>query len=453
MSRRLPAAFFLALLLCACRQAAAPQPTGMILFFTAQTHGRLTPCGCFTGQYGGLSRLKTALGHDLPADAVGVDLGDALEGGEDYQLLKYKEVLKAYASMNYAALNVGRTEASLPAAALRRLAAESPIPLVSANLLDAATGKPLLPGWVVINRGGLRIAFVGVLDPKVAQDSLGDGLAVEDIETCLGRIVPQLKQSADVLVLMAFTDETELDQLARDFYEFRVILGGDPSQPAQSLLAENQSLIYYTANESKSFGWLNLTFGADGSVTAGDHAVTLLNERYPEDQSVVALLGDYRAQVRGVKLSIDDPAHLWADEVPGAHAGATYVGSESCLGCHASAAMVWQHSAHSHAFQDLAARDADADPSCIGCHTVGFGMPGGYRREYGASKLTAVGCESCHGPGSIHVAQRQSGITPVTFHFRPLAAGDCMKCHDGEFSRPFDWDKLWPQIQHGKEPM
>jgi hypothetical protein len=385
-----------------------------------------------------------------PGDAIGLDLGDALEGSEDYQLLKYKQVLKAYSGMNYVALNVGHREASLPADALRKLAAESPVPLLSANLLDSSTGKPLLPGWIIINRAGLRIALAGVVDPKGLEDSLGAGLAVEDMETCLGRILPEIKRSADVLILMAFTDEAELSELAKQFYEFRVILGGNVSQPAQSLISENQSLIYYTANESKSYGSLELILGPDGSVSAGEHRMTLLHEGFAEDPGIITLAADYRRQVRHTRLSLDDPAHVWANQVPGTHAMATYAGSESCLGCHASAAQAWVHSAHAQAFEALAAVDADADPSCVGCHTVGFGEPGGYRRDYGAAKLTEVGCESCHGPGSIHVAQRQSGEA-VTFSFRPLAAGDCMKCHNGEFSRPFDWNHLWPQIQHGKD--
>jgi hypothetical protein len=103
----------------------------------------------------------------------------------------------------------------------------------------------------------------------------------------------------------------------------------------------------------------------------------------------------------------------------------------------------------------LVAKKADADPKCIGCHTVGFATPSGYQRAFSGAKLTDVGCESCHGPGSLHVQEHKSAppgtAAPVNFKFRPLAAGDCQKCHYGEFSRPFDWDEFWPKIQHGKE--
>ena len=156
-------------------------------------------------------------------------------------------------------------------------------------------------------------------------------------------------------------------------------------------------------------------------------------------------------KARTARLDLDDPARALAGRVPGVRSASDYVGTESCLACHPSAAASWHASAHSRAFAALVDRGADADPSCVACHTVGFGAPGGYRREFAATKLTDVGCESCHGPGGRHVAERGAG-GPVSFQFRPLGAGDCQKCHHGEFSRPFDWDAFWPHIRHGKEP-
>ena len=37
----------------------AGEPAAFEVFFTSQTRGRLTHCGCFSGQYGGLARLRT----------------------------------------------------------------------------------------------------------------------------------------------------------------------------------------------------------------------------------------------------------------------------------------------------------------------------------------------------------------------------------------------------------
>jgi hypothetical protein len=251
-------------------------------------------------------------------------------------------------------------------------------------------------------------------------------------------------------VLLAFADEAALHALAREFYELDVILGGKVSQPAQRLEHENRSTIFYTTNQSRALGTLDLRFDVPGRIAPRGGEVALVHDGIPEKAPILDLAAKYREEIRRTKLELDDPSRLQADMIPGVRSAGQYVGSESCLGCHPSAANVWHKSGHGHAFATLVERQADADPNCLGCHTVGFGTPSGYRREFHADRLINVGCESCHGPGSVHVAQRQQGATDGG-RFRKLGSGDCQKCHHGEFSRPFDFDKFWPHVRHARE--
>lgn len=430
-----------------CGRRDSARTTDLDLFFTAQTHGRLTPCGCFSGQFGGVSRLPAALALQGLTNAIGLDAGDALEGTEDYHLLRHRHLASAFASLGYVALNVGRMEASLPVEALRQLAIRSAVPLISANVLDRTTGKPVLPPWRIVEHAGLRLAVIGVVDPRGLEDGPGEGLTIERMETCLARILPEAKRESDLIALLAHTDEHTLTVLASEFYEIAVILGGRVSQPAPSVLVENRSLIHYTGNEGKSLGTLELVITNRGGIGVRQSAMILLTDRIPEHPRILELAAAYRREVRGTRLGADDPERLGAGRVPGSRIRNGYAGSESCLDCHAAAARVWKESGHGRAFASLVARDSDADPACIGCHTVGFGNPDGYRREYGRTRLVDVGCESCHGPGSAHVSERRAGGKP-SFRFRPLGAGDCRQCHHGEFSRPFDWERFWPQVRH-----
>ncbi len=354
--------------------------------------------------------------------------------------------------MGFDALNLGQREAQMSAEQLRGLQRESPVTLISANLLDDQTGAPLCAPWKIIERGKFKIALLGVMDPRIPAENLGKGLAVEKIEVTLGKLLPQLKSKADVIILVAFTDETTLAHLAQDYYELDMILGGKVSQPSQKLEKENRSLVLYTANEGRALGVLRAKVLGRGKVTAIDHEIRLLEDKIPENEGIRALAENYREEIRQTKLSVDDPANLQANMVPGVKAVAAYVGTPGCVGCHQTAAKVWQDSGHAEAMMTLVNKKADADPNCISCHTIGFGSPSGYRREFAGHKFADVGCESCHGPGSLHVEQRQNHM-PITFKFRPLGAGDCQKCHFGEFSRPFDWNQFWPHVQHGKEPL
>ena len=440
----------LVLLFSGCNRVSQPPVLDLPIYFTCDTDGRLEPCGCSAGQFGGLTRLKTVLDAEAGAAALRVDVGDAVGGHEDYDLIEYGYILRACAAMKYDALNIGQHEAQFTAAQLEAIKGTSPTPIISANLLDKASGLPIFDSYRIMERGGFRIGIIGVVDPRGLEENLGSGLAVGDMGSAVERCLAELRGRTDMVVLLAFTDEATLAQLALQFYECQVILGGKVSQPAQQLMKENRSLVYYVTNESRALGILDLHLTKGAPPEATGNEIRFLRDTIPQDSSIREMVQGYRDEVRHTRLAVDDPDHLSADMVPGVRTVATYVGTEKCVGCHQSAAAVWAGSAHAHAFATLIDRKADADPNCIGCHTVGFGDPSGYRRDLGAAALVNVGCESCHGPGSLHVRERE-GDKSVNFTFHPLDAGDCQKCHQGEFSRPFEWDQFWPIIKHGNE--
>ena len=99
-------------------------------------------------------------------------------------------------------------------------------------------------------------------------------------------------------------------------------------------------------------------------------------------------------------------------------AASAYVGVKVCTKCHEAQGESWATTAHAKAFESLKAgvkadekkkakldpaKDYTKDKDCVGCHSTGFGKPGGYTiggNPGGPTALGTVGCESCHGPGS-----------------------------------------------------
>lgn len=439
----------LLLLACASCKRSEPAPLSLNIFFSGDTRGRLAPCGCFTGQMGGLTRLKTVLANKAGPNDLKLDVGDAIAGTEDFQVMQYDYLLRAYAAMNFDAMNMGDREAQLSAAQLAQFQKSSPVTLLGANLFDAATGKRIFDAAKIIERNGRKLAIVGVLDPACMTGELGAGLRVEPMDTVLEQLLPGLRKGVDAVILLAFTDENGLDRLARQYYEANLILGGKVSQPSQKLLKENRSYVLYTANESRAIGVLHASLSPH--FNGESFQMVMLDADVPEDKGIVGLAAQYREQIQNARLNLDDARQLEADAVPGVRHAAHYTGTTACIHCHPGAEKIWEHTAHSEAYASLAAKKAAMDPNCLGCHTVGFGTVSGYQRQLQGSRLASVGCESCHGPGSLHVEQRENR-REITFKFRPLAAGDCKQCHHGEFSPPFDWDTAWAKIKHGNEP-
>jgi hypothetical protein len=124
---------------------------------------------------------------------------------------------------------------------------------------------------------------------------------------------------------------------------------------------------------------------------------------------------------------------------------ATYVGIETCRACHAAAYEHWQKAivdldgtnhdgthaprpvGHARAWQTLVDVGRDRDRTCVGCHAAGFGQPGGActTTQLVQRGLTNVQCESCHGPGSLHVA----GGGDRTKIRRDIDESTCRGCH------------------------
>ena len=323
--------------------------------------------------------------------------------------------------------------------------------MLSASLVSTTTREPLIAPYRIVEIDGLRIGILGVVSPR-SVPTPGEGVAVLGLNEAVDRYLPKVSAESDLVILLAFADELEMRRLAKDYYELALILGGDVPGPTQDILRENESMIVFTTNQARTVGTLSATVTGDKRkhLTDPTYQIQLLKESIPQNEELLAMAHSYRSEIRLTALDLDDPGSIDPNAVPGVGPSATYVGSASCRDCHAKDYAVWEKSGHGHAFATLEKKGSDADPHCISCHTVGSGKPGGYRRPMGSKSLVDVGCESCHGPGSEHVARYRDG-KPTNFKFRPLGAGDCMTCHYGEFSRPFDWEKFWPKVAHGSD--
>lgn len=137
---------------------------------------------------------------------------------------------------------------------------------------------------------------------------------------------------------------------------------------------------------------------------------------------------------------------------------ADYVGAAKCKICHKGEAKgkiyeTWAASKHAKAFQILLDKKENANPKCLECHVTGYGKASGYGSKGTVdSLLTAIGCESCHGPGSEY--QKMAIMKDRT---KALAAGliipdakTCVTCHNEKSPtfKGFDFATYWKKIEH-----
>lgn len=117
-----------------------------------------------------------------------------------------------------------------------------------------------------------------------------------------------------------------------------------------------------------------------------------------------------------------------------------FTGNDVCGVCHSLEYATWQFTEHASAWDTLVTHGADRDPECVGCHSVGFGEPGGFTIEDHPSHLENVGCESCHGRGGPHLP----GGEKVTDYEGEV----CGTCHNPTHSLGFEYASFHPRISH-----
>jgi len=126
-----------------------------------------------------------------------------------------------------------------------------------------------------------------------------------------------------------------------------------------------------------------------------------------------------------------------------AAAEASYVGSEACASCHDTQFHTYSKyskKAHSSKSIQIMASDLTEEElrGCYGCHTTGYGRPGGFVSFTATPGLANAGCEVCHGPGSAHA---ESGGDASLIKGK-LTMADCETCHSAERVAAFNFKPM-----------
>jgi hypothetical protein len=467
--------------------AAAPANSpGAILFFSADTRGYLGPCGCSENMRGGIARAAAqvleARKGSLPV--LYIDGGDSLFGQETFtpaQVLQEERKAQALAEsmkrMGLAVRAMGELDDArgvtfrqslglpeLPGGGVKLLpAGPRQVGVVSAKdaqQLAQASAQARSQGAdfvVALFHGTVEAAQGAVAQPGLEADLvLATHTATEfsgEENTLVRAAVPlvglQSKGRSLLRVDLSYgpqkgrftpvKSQGDMEREAAALEERMALLNKEINLPGidpqlqklkqgklEELVARKQKLLTEPVAATTGTNSFTLRFLPLESSLAG----------HPEVASVVT---DYDRDVGQMNLA-------WAKEhgqdCPAPEKGkATFVGNGSCQECHKEAFPVWEKSKHSHAWETLEAAGKQFHLNCVGCHVTGYEQPGGVCRLDKVAGREDVGCESCHGPGSLH-AEEPGTENIVAKPGREL----CVTCHNPENSPHFDFATYLPKV-------
>ncbi|HYH66787.1 MAG TPA: hypothetical protein VD866_18985, partial [Urbifossiella sp.] len=262
----------------------APAVRPLVLVVSGDTAGWIVPCGCTSNQSGGMPRRGTYVaGLRADADVIVADAGGAPGGTSPYQRVKFEAILSGERAMGLDAHNVGGPETALGADYLRRFIADTGAPLVSANL-RAADGSLVAEPLRIVERGGRRVALVGVLSRHFAVP----GGRLDDPREAILREAAAAKGRYDSLVVLAYAPEDELRQLAAGLPEADAVVGG-PTGQSIAPLRLGPTVLASATNKGEFVVRLDAVGrGWDGRVVEMDAA-------YADDPGQRANVADYLA--------------------------------------------------------------------------------------------------------------------------------------------------------------
>ncbi len=166
-----------------------------------------------------------------------VDSGDLFfdpRSGEpsDQKLTKARLIGRAYRHLGASAVNVGDFDLTQGLDFLREQSSQG-LPLISSNLLDSSTKKPIFPPYRIQETSGVRIAFFGLLSPVFPPDIENQSKAhnegkilIKDPVESARETVQQLQGKADLIVLLSDLGTMKDQAVARAVPGIQFILGG-----------------------------------------------------------------------------------------------------------------------------------------------------------------------------------------------------------------------------------
>lgn len=484
--------------------AAAAAP-GVTLVVTSALVGYLEPCGCSPDQLGGIARAAAVIDaiRKEGRPVVVLDTGDRFfpaDGLSTDPLVRQQEQWQAQAmaeatrTMGYDALVLGERDsfASATFFSTERLP----------PLLDVGTNaRPGTKPHLVIDAGGTRVGLVAVDGAEKADEVLRSrvaGLRAQkpDVVVLVAyrtfdaarALLPLAKELGVDVVLAARAEhpDTTLNAALPDsqpplfqvqsrgeqLLRIDLFADGRPGEPfvrapgaadRDADLAAMQQRIENMRREVTAMSpndparqqrteklleleerRAQLANAPPPAVPAGQNAFTSafvpMTPHLTPLRAVQAIVDRHHERVAEGNLEYVRANPKPCPQAPAGHA--TYVGAATCQSCHSAAYAFWEKTSHAQAYKTLADKKRQYDTQCIGCHVVGYEQPGGACSIADTQGRQAVQCESCHGPGSLHV---QSGGKPDLIRLK-VPEVSCRTCHDADNSPHFNDATYRPQI-------
>jgi 2',3'-cyclic-nucleotide 2'-phosphodiesterase/3'-nucleotidase len=297
----LAAAGLIAAVLPSCekeRDEGSSRSVDMIVLFSSDLLGRIRSCGCAVEDMGGLGRMATYIEkmRSRYPNAIVLDAGDAFSLDLSFSKAEADLTWDVYGLMGLDAFTPGETDFIFGLSYLEGLSERTGVDILAANVVDGETGDPVfgLPFKIVELEGGLRVGITGVLDDTIRFPGYIDteSFDVIPVREALNRIVPEMEQEADFLILLSHLGRERSIEIAAEVPAFDLVIAGHGQPVIKETKKVGETIIVATGT-GKYMGRVNLTLSDKGEHLSGTYSLVPLEEDIAIHDEVKALFDFY----------------------------------------------------------------------------------------------------------------------------------------------------------------
>jgi glutaredoxin len=269
----------------------------LTILYTGSSNGNLRHCDCLDGPYGGLPRRKTLIDslRNQHKNVFVFDTGDLFNPFTD--AFKDSIFFEAFNEIRYDAVGIGDQEfingVDFFLSRLRR----SKNPFTSANV--RFQGKLVAPSYILKN----RVAVISVLDPNslafYAPKDIA-GLEVDNPRDALKRVLEEIGNQADIIVLLSHVGYDLETELGAEFPRLSVIINGHTQNKIKTPEKTGNALHVGAGPDAKWLGVLTITYSGN-KISNQSHTLIPLSAEIKDDPAILKITEGYFKRVGEIK--------------------------------------------------------------------------------------------------------------------------------------------------------
>ncbi|OPZ18967.1 MAG: Cytochrome c-554 precursor [candidate division BRC1 bacterium ADurb.BinA364] len=216
--------------------------------------------------------------------------------------------------------------------------------------------------------------------------------AVLDPVESVARWMPEMRQKADFIVVLAHGDQTETAKALSGLPDADLIIAGYSALPSTSANSPRSKLAWI-GYDGRAMIQASVS-GAAGKFKADVQSIAI-NDTIGHLPEVTKILDEYKAETR------------YLPQRPVIAVNVTLASATVCKACHDGQYQQWTETRHSHAMQTLIDNNQQFNPDCLPCHTTSYRKDNGFQNLSTTPQFANVQCEVCHGPALRHVGDQR----------------------------------------------